>query len=154
MKVRLPSGGTVDFVSAGGGSYSTSDCCYRGVLTKNVSNLFVLTELDGSSTQFDANGMPDLLSDAHGNVHDVDFNGSLQFTGVTTDRGSVITAGHDANGWVNSITMPGSVVYTLSHDSDGNLTSITTPATPDQVSGITTTLNFDSVRAPHVRDRW
>ncbi len=117
VKVRLPSGITVDFLLSSG-TYSTTDCCYRGVLTK-PGGFFLITHLDGSTISFDGNGMPDLITDPFGNVTDVDFNSSLQFTGLTNDRGQAITAAHDAYGWVSSLTMDSGAVFTMGRDNAG-----------------------------------
>ncbi len=150
--VRLPTGVTVNFIW-GGSAYGTSDCCFHDTLSKNGSGRYVLTALDGSTKLFDANGMPDVYTDANGNTTDYTYNGSLQCTGWTNDRGVSSTVNHDANGWVSSVVVDGLFTYAFVINSSGYLTSITTPTTPDQGSGIVIAPQYDgSNRITAIRD--
>jgi hypothetical protein len=150
--VRLPTGVTVNFIW-GGSAYGTSDCCFHDTLSKNGSGRYVLTALDGSTKLFDANGMPDVYTDANGNATDYAYNSSLQCTGWTNDRSVSTTVNHDANGWVSSVVVDGLFTYTFNINSSGYLTSITTPTTPDQGSGIDIAPQYDgSNRITAIRD--
>ncbi len=150
--VRLPSGGVV-FFTLSGGTYSSSDCCFHDTLTKNGAGRFVLTALDGSTRLMDANGLPNVYTDAHGNTTDFTYNGSLQCTGWTNDRGVSTSISHNGDGWVSSMTVDGIFTYTFNVDTSGFLTSITTPTTPDQTSGIVIAPQYDvSGRLIAVRD--
>lgn len=142
VNIRRPSG-RIDIFTWDGSAYVSSSCAITDALTVNGSSNYVLTDKFGNSLTFDSNGMPDILEDRNGNQRDFDYNGSLQLTDITDERGKSYTVAHNTDGFIESITDYASRTWDFTYDASGNLKTITTPTTPDQTSGITTTLNYD-----------
>ena len=141
--LRLETGQVAEFLW-GGSSYSTTACSFHSTLTKNGSGNSVLTDLHNNAWVFDSNGMPDTYTDRNGNVLDWTFNGSLQWTGLTDDRGRTYTVHSNTAGYIDYLDDPAGNRWTFAYDSNDRLSTITTPTTPDQAYGITTTLSWDA----------
>ncbi len=137
---RWPSGRIVTWY-LDAGTYVTSDCSVHDTLEKNGSGYFEIHGKYKDVWTFDANGMPSTYADRNGNALTFTYS-TYQLTGITDDRGKSYTFHHDGSGFVDYITDPTSRTWNFSYSS-GNLVGITTPHTPDQTSGITTTISYD-----------
>ena len=108
-----------------------------------AGGLVTLTTKWGYGMIFDALGMPNKQDDPNLNRDLFTYNAQYQITGLTDDRGKLYTFARNANGYLTTITDGCSRVWTFTYDVNDNLKTIKTPTTPDQTSGITTTLNYD-----------
>ncbi len=139
--VRRPSG-LVSVYDWTGSAYVAQDCQNYDALVL-VSNLYVLTDKWGNSWYFNSDGMPASYVSRNGCTTSYSYNGSLQLTSITDDRGGSYTIGHDQDGFIDSIEDPTGREWGFSYDA-GNLETIRTPATTDQQYGITTTFGWDA----------
>ena len=145
VQIRRPIG-VIDEFLWDGTAYGPNSCFSSEVsdtLTTNGSGNYVLTDKHGNSLTFDSLGMPATETDRNGNMVTYTYNSSYRLTGLTDDRGMSYTIAHNAGGFISSMTDPAGRTWSFTYDANDNLKTIKTPTTPDQASGITTTLNYD-----------
>ena len=121
-----------DFAREPGNPYSFAE-----LLRDDTNFTYILTDIDGSKSVFDIDGMLLSREDRLGNVmRSYTYSGSL-LESITDASGSVTHYGHDSNGLVTSVTdfyeTPGAQTTTLEY-SGGHLTEVTQPD-PDGVTG-------------------
>src|SRR5262245_30111606 len=141
VEVRRPSC-RIDVFWWSGTAYAAPSDVFDA-LTTNGSGNYVLTDKWNNRWTFDVRGMPATYTDRQGNVDTYTYNASYQLTGYTDERGKSYTITQNGTGYIGSIADPAGRTWALGYGTGDNLTSITTPTTPDQTSGIATTLNYD-----------
>ena len=134
--VRVGNGFRV-FNSFGGGYRATTG--ERGVLTQRSGGGFLLTEIDGGSSTFRADGKLASTRDALGRTTTFAYTGE-RLTSITNSVGDVTTLTYNAAGRIVAITDALGVVTTYGYDANGEL--LTTVASPRGV----TTFEYDPSR--------
>ncbi|HEX5030250.1 MAG TPA: RHS repeat-associated core domain-containing protein [Candidatus Eisenbacteria bacterium] len=141
VDIRRPTGRVDAFVWSGTAYTAPSDVF--DTLT-TVSGNYRLTDKWGNQINFDGAGMPATYVDRNGNTDTFTYT-SYKMTGLTDDRGQSYTIVHNGNNYITQITDPAGRAWAFGYDTSDRLTTVTSPATPDQTSGITVTLAWDSL---------
>ncbi len=141
VDIRRPTG-RVDAFMWNGSAYTAPSDVFDALTT--VSGNYRLTDKWGNKVNFDAQGMPATFVDRNGNTDTPTYSTAYKMTGYTDDRGKSYTTVHNTNGYMTQLTNPAGQTWLFGYDTSDRLTTITSPTTPDQTSGITVTLAWDS----------
>ncbi len=120
------------------------------VFDQNGRHLSTMDSLTGATKwtfAYDANSLVVSMTDAAGNMTQIQRNGAGQPMAIVGPYGQTTTLGLDANGFLNKVTNPANETATITNTSGGLLSSMTGPL------GDTYNVAYDSIgRATQVHD--
>lgn len=144
VELTLPSSRVVVFESDGLGGFDRP-IEYDGRLEVDGSG-WKLTFSDGSTTFFDSTGAMTSRESWDGQTVTATYSSGLlsaltssegpslsmsyssgKLTAVTTSDGRTVTYGYDLNGYLGSVTLPGSLTWTYTNDAAGRVTLVEDP---------------------------
>jgi RHS repeat-associated protein len=98
---------------------------FHGQLTQNANGSFILTMLDGSSSQFNSSGKLTALADRIGNQTNLTYDANGHLASITDAFGRVLTVATDTNGQALSISDTLGTIATYTYGAGHELLSVT-----------------------------
>jgi len=108
-----------------GGGYEAAGGVYLD-LVKNADGTYVITEIDGTETNFNTSGKISSIVDTNGNTTTFVYD-TGKLIKVQDASGRATSFAYGTNGYVTSVTDPAGRVTGYVYDTAGNLTKVTDP---------------------------